>query len=72
MIIPAGLHAPPNPCAASHITTAGPPPRGIFFSLPRWKKAIIALSGDQNGQRAPSVPSSSRDSIVASECIQRA
>src|SRR5688572_27296925 len=40
--------------------TGGPPLMSIFFSLASAKNAMKRLSGDQNGNTAPSVPVSGR------------
>ncbi|MDO8795480.1 MAG: hypothetical protein Q7J25_12765 [Vicinamibacterales bacterium] len=49
----------------------GPPAMATFFNCCRpTKKAMYRLSGDQNGRRTPSVPSSSRTSNESSDRIQ--
>ena len=46
------------PNSQSQITTGGPPLSVSFLSLPSAKNASDRLSGDQNGDAAPSVPAS--------------
>ena len=49
------FQVPPRPSLASQMVMAAPPLRSIFFSLPSAKNPIWRLSGDQNGNAAPSV-----------------
>ena len=44
----------------SHIGITGPPFTETFLSFPAVAKAIMLLSGDQNGESAPSLPSTAR------------
>jgi hypothetical protein len=47
------------------------PPGSTFMSLPRAKKPIHRLSGDQNSEDAPSVPVTSDAADVSSEVTHR-
>ena len=55
-ITPSRLHVPPFVPLASHSVRGGVPERSTLFSLPPAKKARNRLSGDQNGNVAPSLP----------------
>ena len=57
-ITPAWLHDPPRGLSASHSVKAFLRQPSIFLSFPSAKKATVLLSGDQNGNIAPSVPES--------------
>ena len=48
------------PVGASHSVTGMPPATSTFFSFPSAKKPIQRPSGDQNGDRLPSVPAIGR------------
>src|ERR1700722_12406439 len=54
-ITPSLFHVPPRPEAASQIVCTGPPATLSFFNFPSAKNAMDFPSGDQNGNRAPSV-----------------
>jgi hypothetical protein len=56
MITPFWFQLPPRGTGASASVTGCPPAMSIFFSFPPAKNPISRLSGDQNGQPAPSVP----------------
>src|SRR4029453_378511 len=49
---------PPREFGASQIVVTGPPDASMRRSFDSEKKAIDLPSGDQNGERAPSVPAS--------------
>src|SRR5436190_4165837 len=55
----------------SQIVRGDPPSASVRRSLPPAKKAIDRLSGDQNGETAPSVPAIGSGSGVESERTQR-
>src|SRR4029450_8241315 len=63
-------HAPLMPGAASHNVTGGPLATAIFLSLPWAKNPTDRLSGDQNGDLAPSVPASACAASVSSDRVQ--
>ena len=46
---PSAFQVPPRPMVTSQIVCGGPPSTSIRLSLPREKKPIDLLSGDQNG-----------------------
>ena len=57
---PSRFQAPGRPLSASQIASGGPPATSTFWSLWSAKNARKRLSGDQNGNVAPSVPVSRR------------
>src|SRR6516162_5411582 len=60
-MIPLRPHVPTNvPSGKSHKTSGGPPDGSIFLSFPSAKNASQRLSGDQTGEKAPSVPGNAR------------
>src|SRR5439155_23311474 len=67
---PSGFQAPPRPPAALQSTWGTPPVVSIFLSLPPAKNAMNRLSGDQNGNDAPSVPGRACASTPSSGRIQ--
>src|SRR3990172_2992461 len=74
MITPARLQAPPPWfafAAASHNAMGGPPASAIFLSFPPVKNPRKRLSGDQKGDKAPSVPASGSEASVSIERSQR-
>ena len=56
---PSAFQDPPRPLSASQTVRARPPEIGTHLSLCPAKKATLRLSGDQKGNDASSVPSSS-------------
>ncbi len=64
----------PRPAATGDCRSKGlpvPPPTSSRFSAPAAKKPMERLSGDQNGNRAPSVPASGCAVVVASDRSHR-
>ena len=57
-IIPSRFQVPPRLSGASQIVTGSPPEMSIRFSFCSAKNPICRLSGDQKGDKAPSVPAS--------------
>src|SRR5580693_5634636 len=57
-IVPSAPQVPPRPIAISQRARGGPPDTSNRFSLPLAKNPTERLSADQNGNVAPSVPSS--------------
>ena len=67
-IAPARFQVPPAPRpTSSHNVCGGPPEAATVFSFLSAKKAMVRLSGDQNGVRANCVPVSGRISPDSSE-----
>src|SRR5262245_44160480 len=58
IISPVRFQEAPPGIFASQSVCGGPPDSSILFILPSLKKPSERLSGDQNGDRAPSVPGS--------------
>src|SRR5512138_695291 len=67
---PSRLQVPPPGNGAAASTWGGPPDASIFFSLASAKNPRNRLSGDQNGNVAPSVPASDRGFKASSSRIQ--
>src|SRR5512141_2621731 len=57
-IVPSRPHDPEPSCGPSHRVCAGPPEAATFLSFPSEKNPMKRPSGDQKGESAPSVPSS--------------
>src|SRR5213075_1493825 len=57
-MVPSGLQVPPRMPSVLHSVCGGPPLAAIFSSFCCAKYAMNRLSGDQNGNAAPSVPGS--------------
>lgn len=53
-------HAPPRLFGASQSVTAAPPETSIVFNFPSAKNPRERLSGEKNGEDAPSVPANGR------------
>src|SRR6185436_17705629 len=69
-ITPSRFHDPPRGLPpTSQMVSGGPPWTSIFFNFESTKKASLRLSGDQNGETAPSVPGSALASSESSERI---
>jgi len=74
MMVPSLFHAPPDPVCSvlvAQMSRGRPPEISVLFSLPLAKNPIERLSGDQNGEEAPSVPSSCRGVIDPISRINR-
>ena len=69
-ITPSRLHAPPAKLDVSHSTMGGPPAIAIFLSFPPAQNPRKRLSGDQKGDKAPSVPVSGSAARASIERIQ--
>src|SRR5262245_49019396 len=67
-MVPCRLHVPPPAFAALAIVSGEPPAAGTVRSSSRVKKAMVLLSGDQNGDQASSVPSSTLASGESRRC----
>src|SRR2546428_9089174 len=70
-ITPSRFQAPPRAKGASQSVSAGPPAASIFLSFPSAKNPTKRLSGDQNGNEAPSVPVSACAESPSRERTQR-
>src|SRR5262252_10452499 len=57
-MVPSRFQAPPRLASALTKTCGAPPTISMRFTLPSAKNPTDALSGDQNGYVAPSVPAS--------------
>src|SRR5262252_3998442 len=57
-MVPARFQGHPRPASALASTCGAPPAISMRFTLPSAKNPTDALSGDQNGYVAPSVPAS--------------
>src|SRR5437667_5506694 len=66
------LQVPPRPPGASASTVTGPPPAGIFLSLPLAKKPRNFPSADQKGNAAFSVPSNRAAIGLSRDCTYKA
>src|SRR5207244_10351649 len=55
-MVPSDPQAPPRASLASARLCTAPPLASMIFSLPWAKNPTLLLSGDQNGEFAPSVP----------------
>src|SRR5688572_21174021 len=64
---PSRLHVPPVPTGAPARSLSAPPSTSIRYSRSLAKNPIDRLSGDQNGDDAPSVFASGEASPLASE-----
>ena len=71
-MVPSRPHAGTPSICAAQMVRAGPPETSIFLSSPAplAKKPMNRLSGDQNGDTAPSVPASGCAVSDPSERIQ--
>ena len=67
-MVPSGPHAAVDSPSAGVIACGVPPRASTRFIWPSAKNPIEWLSGDQNGQRARSVPDSGRASAESSAC----
>src|SRR6516165_3905769 len=67
MITPSRLQVAPRLFEASHRVRGGPPEISIFLSFPPAKNPRKRLSGDQNGDDAPSVAASASGANVSRE-----
>ena len=65
-MVPSGPHAAVDSPSAGVIACGVPPRASTRFIWPSAKNPIERLSGDQNGQRARSVPGSGRASAESS------
>src|SRR5262245_22371275 len=65
-MVPSRFQAPPDPATALASTCGAPPTISTRFSLLSAKNPTEALSGDQNGYLAPSVPASGRAATESS------
>src|SRR5271154_4486102 len=70
-IVPSAPQVPPRPIAILQRARGGPPDTSIRFSLPLAKNPNEWLSADQNGNVAPSVPSSGFDAAEPSGLTHR-
>src|SRR5215831_176285 len=70
-MVPPAFHVPVFPEGASHTTCEATPETSIALSFRAAKKPTERLSGDQNGEEAPSVPGRGRSANASNECIQR-
>ena len=66
-MVPSWFQLPPRPSVEPQIVTGVPPLTSIRFSLSSVKKAMERLSGDQNGNIAPSVPASACGEVESSD-----
>src|SRR6266850_3011319 len=71
MIVPSLFQLPPRAMEVSQRLRGGPPCASTFLSLASAKKAMVRLSGDQNGKEAPSVPSRGRADRESSDRTHR-
>src|SRR6185503_3951195 len=62
---PSLLQEPPRPLGASHMVCGDPPLAATLLSLRPARNPRYRLSGDQNGNDAPSVPGTGRASSDA-------
>src|SRR5215470_1656523 len=70
-IVPSRLHVPPSKGAVTlHKKVGAPPDTSTFMILPLEKKPMNRLSGDQNNDVAPSVPTSGRADAESSSRIR--
>src|SRR6266536_3496821 len=71
-IVPSRFHVPPTPLSASQMVRTAPPEGSIRFNFPSAKKPTKWPSGDQNGKKAFSAPTTGRAEDSWRLRIQRA